>query len=130
MTRPKRLGPINIPGVPPCLSRTRLLEHIRRTWLLNKYKMKRKYKGRKETWDDFEKRVGMKRTGSDAKKTGTKPPNDILVQRMYPTASGRFTVNSAQPTRPSTKTNSAYYQTKSAQYLPIPKTWHEILVHT
>ena len=32
----------------------------------------------------------MKRTGSDAKKTVTKPPNDILVQRMSPTASGRL----------------------------------------
>ena len=52
--------------------------------------MKREYKGGKETWDDFEKRVGMKRTGSDAKKTGTKAPNDILVQWMSPTASGRL----------------------------------------
>ena len=45
---------------------------------------------REKTLDDFEKRVGMKRTGSDAKKTVTKPPNDILVQRMSPTASGRL----------------------------------------
>ena len=90
MTRAKRLGPTNIPGVPPCLSRTRLLQHIRRTWLLNKYNMKRKYKGGKETCDDFEKRVGMKRTESDAKIAGTEPPNDILVQRMSPTASGRL----------------------------------------
>ena len=90
MTRAKRLGPINIPGVPPCSSRTRLLQHIRRTWLLNKYNMKRKYKGGKETCDDFEKRVDMKRTESDAKIAGTESPNDILVQRMSPTASGRL----------------------------------------
>lgn len=52
--------------------------------------MKRKHSTGKETWDDFEKRVGMKRTGNDAKKAGTKLPNDILVQRMSPTASGRL----------------------------------------
>lgn len=54
--------------------------------------MKRKQRtAGKEQWDDFEKRVGMKRTGNDAKKAaGTKPPTDILVQQMSPTASGRL----------------------------------------
>jgi hypothetical protein len=50
--------------------------------------MKRKFKSSKETWDDFEKRVGMKRNGSDAKKPGINVPNDIFVQRMSPNASG------------------------------------------
>lgn len=51
--------------------------------------MKRKFRA-KETWDDFEKRVGMKRSGTDAKKAGVNVPNDILVQRMSPNASGRL----------------------------------------
>ena len=51
--------------------------------------MKRKFKP-KETWDSFEKRVGVKRTGTTAKKVGTNVPNDILVQRMSPNASGRL----------------------------------------
>ena len=44
----------------------------------------------KETWEDFDARVSMKKTGNTAKKSGMKPPNDILVQRMSPTASGRL----------------------------------------
>ena len=51
--------------------------------------MKRKFKP-KETWDSFEKRVGVKRTGTTAKKVGMNVPNDILVQRMSPNASGRL----------------------------------------
>ena len=48
--------------------------------------MKRKSKP-KETWGSFEKRVGVKQTGTTAKKVGMNVPNDILVQRMSPNAS-------------------------------------------
>ncbi|KAK3701242.1 hypothetical protein QZH41_003204 [Actinostola sp. cb2023] len=47
----------------------------------------------KETWEEFEKRVGLKRSGKDqdvsARVLG-KVPNDILVQRMSSTPSGRL----------------------------------------
>ena len=45
----------------------------------------------KTTWEDFEQRVGLKRTGGE--KTGKQSgntPSDILVQRMSSTASGRL----------------------------------------
>ena len=49
--------------------------------------MKRR-RGEKEKWEDFEARVGIKR--SDGKKQGHKAAtNDILVQRVSSTASGR-----------------------------------------
>ena len=48
----------------------------------------------KETWSDFEKRVGQKRSGRDheleEKRVLGKVPNDILVQRMASTPSGRL----------------------------------------
>ena len=53
-------------------------------------------KGRKEgkeTWEDFVARVGMKRSGAGEGKKGAGAkavPNDILVQRMSSTASGRL----------------------------------------
>jgi len=52
--------------------------------------MKRRRPLEKETWEEFEKRVGVKRNaGKETKKLG-KVPNDILVQRMSSTASGRL----------------------------------------
>ena len=52
--------------------------------------MKRRKPLEKESWEDFEKRVGMKRNaGRECKKAVGKVPNDILVQRMSSTASGR-----------------------------------------
>ena len=52
--------------------------------------MKRKrLAAEKESWVEFEKRVGNKR--NNAKKPGVgKVPSDILVQRMASTASGRL----------------------------------------
>ena len=53
-------------------------------------------KGRKEgkeRWEDFVARVGMKRSGAGEGKKGAGSkavPNDILVQRMSSTASGRL----------------------------------------
>lgn len=47
----------------------------------------------KESWDDFEKRVGQKRNGRgefEEKRGHGKVPNDILVQRMASTPSGRL----------------------------------------
>ena len=45
----------------------------------------------KTTWEDFEQRVGLKRTGGEksAKHSGN-TTSDILVQRMSSTASGRL----------------------------------------
>ena len=54
--------------------------------------MKRRKEG-KEKWEDFEARVGMKRSGAGEGKKGASAkavPNDILVQRMSSTASGRL----------------------------------------
>ena len=52
--------------------------------------MKRKrLAAEKESWEEFEKRVGNKK--NNAKKPGAgKVPSDILVQRMSSTASGRL----------------------------------------
>ena len=46
----------------------------------------------KTTWEDFEQRVGLKRTGGDkdGKRSTRNAPSDILVQRMSSTASGRL----------------------------------------
>ena len=54
--------------------------------------MKRRRERNKETWEDFEKRVGLKRTGGQnrTEKSNAKVPNDILVQRMSSAASGRL----------------------------------------
>ena len=50
---------------------------------------KRRLTAEKESWEEFEKRVGNKR--KNAKKPGVgKVPSDILVQRMSSTASGRL----------------------------------------
>ena len=54
--------------------------------------MKRR-KDEKEKWEDFEARVGMKRSGGVERKKGANAKtvsNDILVQRMSRTASGRL----------------------------------------
>ena len=47
-------------------------------------------RGEKERWEDFEARVGIKRSGGGKKETHKVAPNDILVQRMSSTASGRL----------------------------------------
>ena len=47
-------------------------------------------RGEKERWEDFEARVGIKRSGGGKKETHKAAPNDILVQRMLSTASGRL----------------------------------------
>ena len=47
-------------------------------------------RGEKERWEDFEARVGIKRSGGRKKETHKAAPNDILVQRMSSTASGRL----------------------------------------
>ena len=47
-------------------------------------------RGEKERWEDFEARVGIKRSGGGKKETHKAAPNDILVQRMSSTASGRL----------------------------------------
>ena len=53
--------------------------------------MKRRKPSGKESWEDFEKRVGMKRNaGRESKKAVGEIPNDILVQRISSTASGRL----------------------------------------
>lgn len=56
--------------------------------------MKRRKGNAKETWDEFEKRVGLKRIDGQQKKSGGggqgKVPSDILVQRMSSVASGRL----------------------------------------
>ena len=46
----------------------------------------------KTTWEDFEKRVGLKRTGGgkDEKRQMGNCPSDILVQRMSSTPSGKL----------------------------------------
>ena len=45
----------------------------------------------KERWEDFEARVGMKQSGAgEGKKEASAVPNDILVQHMSSTASGRL----------------------------------------
>ena len=54
--------------------------------------MKQRKEG-KERWEDFVARVGMKRSGAGEGKKGAGAkavPNDILVQRMSSTASGRL----------------------------------------
>lgn len=56
--------------------------------------MNKRKRNVKETWADFEKRVGQKRSGRDhefeEKRALGKVPNDILVQRMASTPSGRL----------------------------------------
>ena len=47
-------------------------------------------RGEKERWEDFEARVGIKRSGGGKKETHKVAPNGILVQRMSSTASGRL----------------------------------------
>ena len=47
-------------------------------------------RGEKERWEDFEARVGIKRSGGGKKETHKAAPSDILVQRMSSTASGRL----------------------------------------
>ena len=49
--------------------------------------MKRKFKP-KETWDSFEKRVGVKRTGTTAKKVGMNVPNDLFIYLASPQGQG------------------------------------------
>ena len=46
----------------------------------------------KTTWEDFEQRMGLNRTGGDkdGKRSTRNAPSDILVQRMSSTASGRL----------------------------------------
>ena len=54
--------------------------------------VKRRKEG-KEKWEDFEGRVSMKRSSAGEGKKGASAkavPNDILVQRMSSTASGRL----------------------------------------
>ena len=51
--------------------------------------MKRR-RGEKEKWEDFEARVGIKQSGEGKKETHKAAPNDILVQCMSSTASGRL----------------------------------------
>ena len=51
--------------------------------------MKRRKPSEKKSWEDFEKRVGVKRNaGKESRKAVGKVPNDILLQRMSSTASG------------------------------------------
>ena len=53
--------------------------------------MKRREPSEKGSWEDLENRVGMKRNaGRESKKAVGKVPNDILLQRMSSTASGRL----------------------------------------
>ena len=47
-------------------------------------------RGEKERWEDFEARVGIKQSGGGKKEIHKAAPNDILVQRMSSTASGRL----------------------------------------
>ena len=47
-------------------------------------------RGEKERWEDFEARVGIKRSGGGKKETHKVAPNDILVQRMSSTAKRDF----------------------------------------
>ena len=50
---------------------------------------RRRLEAEKESWEEFEKRIGNKR--NNAKNPGLgKVPSDILVQRMSSTASGRL----------------------------------------
>ena len=53
---------------------------------------RRKDAKNKTTWEDFEQRMGLKRTGGDkdGKRSTRNAPSDILVQRMSSTASGRL----------------------------------------
>ena len=41
-------------------------------------------RGEKERWEDFEARVGIKRSGGGKKETHKAAPNYILVQRICP----------------------------------------------
>ena len=47
-------------------------------------------RGEKERWEDFKARVGIKGSGGGKKETHKAAQNDILVQRMSSTASGRL----------------------------------------
>jgi hypothetical protein len=55
-----------------------------------------KWRKGKESWEEFERRVGLKRSDEDdrnrapEKRALGKIPNDILVQRMSTTPSGRL----------------------------------------
>ena len=53
---------------------------------------RRRNANNKTTWEDFEQRVGLKRTGGDknGKRSTGNTPSDILIQRMSSTASGRL----------------------------------------
>jgi hypothetical protein len=53
---------------------------------------RRRNANNKTTWEDFEQRVGLKRTGGDknGKRSTGNTPSDILVQRMSSKASGRL----------------------------------------
>lgn len=54
-----------------------------------KYQMAMKRRRReKEKWEDFEARVGIKRSGGGKKEAHVKAVPNILVQRMSSTASG------------------------------------------
>ena len=51
--------------------------------------MKRRKPSVKKSWEDFEKRFGVKRNaGKESRKAVGKVQNDILLQRMSSTASG------------------------------------------
>ena len=50
---------------------------------------RRRLEAEKESWEEFEKRVGNKRNNAKKPAVG-KVPSDILVQRMSSTASGRL----------------------------------------
>ena len=58
--------------------------------------IKRRKPPEKESWEDFEKRVGVKRNdGKESRKAVGKVQNDILIQRMSSTESG--TLNKCEP---------------------------------
>ena len=65
--------------------------HNGKSTLLTERKLEMKRKAdQKEAWKDFEKRIGLKRTGNDEGKNNfAKVPAEILVQRMSTLASGR-----------------------------------------
>ena len=52
-------------------------------------------RGEKERWEDFEARVGIKRSGGGKRETHkeTQTLNDILVQHMSSSTSGRQSLN-------------------------------------
>ena len=47
-------------------------------------------RGKKEGWEDFEARVGIKQSDGGKEETHKAAPSDILVQRMSSTVSGRL----------------------------------------